>query len=227
MLQAGGKGDRLRDGRDLPKPLFTVGGVPLVVRLLRQFAGQGARTFTVITGFGAERIEAALRDLRGLPGGVETAFLRETCPRGNAGSLARVPRDRACLLCFADLATDIDAERLAALHAGRGAAVTLASHYENLQVRLGELTVDGDIVLAYREKPVHRVLISSGIAVLEPAVLELVPRDRPAGLSDLVRSAIESGRLVTHWLHGARWIDVNTPQDLAAANRLFAPAQVE
>lgn len=220
VLQAGGKGERLRNGEDLPKPLFEVGGVPLLERLLRQVAEQGARVVTVITGFAGDRVETLVRTLRGLPENLEISFIREEVPRGNAGSLSQVPRDLPCLFCFADLVTDIDFARLAALHVECDAEVTLASHYESLQVRLGELTVDGNVVLAYREKPVHRVLICSGIAVFEPGVLDLIPEGQPSGLSDAVQSAIAAGYRIRHWIHGANWIDVNTREDIVAANRL-------
>ncbi len=226
VLQAGGKGERIRNGGTLPKPLFALNGMPMIERLVRQLAQAGARTVTVITGFEGDQVERAVRAIDGLPADLSFTFIRETAPRGNAGSLAVARRDLPCLFCFADLVTDIDFVRLVAVHVERQAAVTLASHYEPLPVRLGELTTDGDLVLAYREKPIHRVLIASGIAVFEPSVLESIPKDRPAGLSDVVQAAINSERRVTHWVHGARWIDVNTPEDLAAARQIVDGAPV-
>jgi NDP-sugar pyrophosphorylase family protein len=221
VLQAGGRGERLRNGECLPKPLFPVNGVSMLDRLLVQFLDAGARAFTVITGFGAEQVERAVL-AHEFPPGATASFIREITPRGNAGSLALVRREMPCLFCFADLVTDIDFARLGAVHRERQAAVTLASHYESLQVRLGELIHEGDRVLAYREKPQHRVLIASGIAVFDPAVLELVPAGRPAGLSDVVQAAIQQGLRVTHWLHEANWIDVNTREDLDSAARMTA-----
>ena len=63
--------------------------------------------------------------------------------------------------------------------------MTLTSHTESYRVRLGELVVEGDRVIEYREKPEKRHLICSGIAVIEPPIVELVWRDRPMGISDL------------------------------------------
>jgi NDP-sugar pyrophosphorylase family protein len=221
VLQAGGKGERLRNGAPLPKPLFTVDGMPMIERLLRQLAAAGARSVIVITGFGADQVEAAVGSIAGLPKDLQLSFLRETAPRGNAGALALAPRSRPCLFCFADLVTSMDFGRFAGIHFERRAAATLASHYESIQVRLGELTAAGNRVIAYREKPLHPVLIASGIAIFDPSVLELIPRDRPSGLSDVVQAAIDRGLVVRHWLHEAPWMDVNTPEDLESA-RLWA-----
>jgi NDP-sugar pyrophosphorylase family protein len=220
VLQAGGQGTRIQSGPTTPKPLLPIDGVPMLERLLRQLVEVGARTFTVIAGFQAGRVEAFVRFLEWLPHDLDINFLKEAAPRGNIGSLADLPRDgRRVLLCFADLVTDIDFGRLLEIHDERRGDVTLASHYEHYQIRLGELETDGTRVLAYREKPKHRVLICSGIAVFNAHVLNLIPRDRPAGISDLVQSALQAGMHVTHWLHGSFWIDVNTQDDLALANR--------
>ena len=49
LLQAGGRGERLRPDTDtVPKPLLPVGGVPMVERLFRQLLLAGAADFTVV-----------------------------------------------------------------------------------------------------------------------------------------------------------------------------------
>jgi NDP-sugar pyrophosphorylase family protein len=220
VLQAGGKGTRIQAGTPTPKPLLMVDGVPMLERLLRQMVNAGARTVTVIVEYQADRVEAYVRSLSWLPGDLDLAFLRERSPRGNIGALSDLPSDgRQALLCFADLVTNIDFGQLLAIHEERRADVTLASHYEQYQVRLGELETDGTQVLDYREKPKKSVLICSGIGVFAPRVLDLIPRDRPAGISDLVQSALREGTYVTHWLHGSFWMDVNTQEDLELVNR--------
>jgi len=224
VLQAGGKGSRLRDASgDTPKPLLCVGGLPMVERLLRQLLRAGARRITLITGWKADALEAHLCGLDGLPEDLDLRFLRESVERGNVGSLARLPRDGApVLFCFADLVTDLDFAELARRHRRSRADVTLTSHWESHRLGLGELTTEGERVVGYSEKPEKRFRICSGIAVLEPAVLDLVEADRPFGLSELVGAALARGRRVVHWEHGAFWRDVNTPDALQEVNRVLA-----
>jgi mannose-1-phosphate guanylyltransferase len=226
VLQAGGRGERLREvSGDVPKALLRVGGVPMVERLLRQLVAAGIRRITVITGWKADPLEAHLRALAGLPADLELRFLRETAARGNVGSLARLPRDRdPVLLCFADLVTDLDFAKLARRHREGCAAVTLASHWESHRLTLGELATDGERVVGYEEKPEKRFRICSGIAIFEPAVLDLIEAERAFGLVDLVRAALARGHDVTHWEHGAFWRDVNTPDALDEVGRLLAEA---
>ena len=224
VLQAGGKGPRLRDvSGDTPKPLVRVGGVPMVERLLRQFLQAGIRRITLITGWKGGAVEEHLRDLEGLPQDLDLRFLREAVARGNVGSLGRLARDGTpVLLCFADLVTDLDFAKLAERHRQSGVAVTLASHWESHRLTLGELATEGERVVGYFEKPEKRFRICSGIAVFEPEVLELIDGDAPFDLSDLVHTALARGHRVVHWEHGAFWRDVNTSDTLDEVNRMLA-----
>ncbi len=222
VLQAGGKGERI--GSDLPKPLVRIAGTAIAERLLRQGLKAGIRRATVITGWRGGEVEAHFRALGDLPPDLELDFVSEKEPRGNAGALAHfAAQDRPILLCFADLVTDLDFGRLAERHRAGGGAITLCSHEEAHRVRLGELVADGERVTSYLEKPVKRILICSGIGLFEPAALGVIDPDAATGLADLVNRALAAGFAVEHWRHGALWIDVNTAEDVAAAEALFAP----
>src|SRR5690349_3820776 len=61
VILAAGKGTRLRTSDDdLPKPLHTVGGVPLIKRTIRALAGAGVTRVVVVTGFGADLVRRAI-----------------------------------------------------------------------------------------------------------------------------------------------------------------------
>ncbi len=216
VLQAGGRGQRMGSER-VPKPMRRVDGVPMVERLYRQLVGAGVRRTTVVTGWLGDVVEAHVASVAADVGG-EVAFVREWTPLGNAGALGLVPRTEPALLAFADLVTDLDFAELVRVHRARSADVTLASHPEQVRVRLGEIVAEGDRVEAYLEKPVKTFLICSGVAVFEPAVLALAADAPPVGISDLVTRALAAGHAVTHWDHGAPWSDVNTPEELEAVS---------
>jgi NDP-sugar pyrophosphorylase family protein len=162
--------------------------------------------------------------MAGLPPGVSIHLIREATPRGNAGALGDVPSGgRDVLLAFSDLVTEVDFGRLLAVHRARGADVTLASHHEPIRLRLGELVADAEGHVAdYLEKPLKHYLACSGITFFRPRVLELVPAGATAGLVDVVKAAMARGYNVTHWVHGALWMDVNTPEDLEHAREVLA-----
>jgi NDP-mannose synthase len=223
VLQAGGRGSRLRPLTDeTPKPLLPVAGVSMLERLVRQLTAVGARRLTVVTGYKSEMVRRHVESFTGTSA-LNIDFVHEDAPMGNVGALAVVRPHGPVVFAFADLITDLSFEELLHVHTGRKAAVTLASHYESHRLQLGELVVDGDSVTGYLEKPEKNFLICSGIAVFEPAVIDLLPPDRPSGLVDLVVLAIAAQYPVTHWLHGAYWRDVNTPEAFREAQASVRP----
>jgi NDP-sugar pyrophosphorylase family protein len=222
VLQAGGKGERMKaGGLAVPKVLMPVRGIPLLERLIRQLAAEGARQFFIIIGHSGDIVEAHVRAMSDLPPGVDLTFIRESEARGNAGSLAELQDlDTPVLFSFGDLYTNLKFRALYALHRERGSAITAASHFETHRLQLGQIIVEQDRIVDYREKPEYQFLICSGIMALEPKVLRLLPRAGMVGMNRLVLLAIEAGFEVTHWRHGASWMDVNTPELLSTANQM-------
>ena len=225
VLQAGGDGRRLKSVDDSrAKPMLTVGGKPIIERLLAQLVAAGSREFIVVTGSTGDAIEEHITALaRTAFRGADISFYREPQPLGNAGALARLRRGTGTtVFLFADLVTDIDFAALLRTHHERACDITLASHYEEHRLSLGELVTEGDAVMDYLEKPTKRFLICSGIAAIQPSALDIAAQMIPPfGISDFVNTARRETCRVTHWLHGARWLDVNTPEILQRARAAF------
>src|SRR5688572_11923787 len=113
VLQAGGRGERLRPVTDtVPKAILEVRGIPIVERLLLQFRQAGIRSVTVITGWLSDKLEARVRadSRRFAPLHIE--FLHEDRPLGNFGAVAGLNADRPVLMAFGDLVTDLDFQGL-------------------------------------------------------------------------------------------------------------------
>ena len=204
----------------IPKHLLPVCGMPMAERILRQLIASGIRKVFIITGFLGQKIESHFQSLNNLPSDLELNYIRETTKRGDIGSLADVPvKAGTTLWIYGDLVTNLDFSKLVSIHCGRGCSITLASHYETHRVRLGELIAQGNKVIHYLEKPTKRYLICSGIAAIDAQIIPLVERAIPMGLDELVEKSIAHGFQVTHWLHGAFWVDVNDPDLLLKAEK--------
>jgi NDP-sugar pyrophosphorylase family protein len=220
VIQAGGRGQRIRPvAGSLAKPLLPVGDEPMIGRLIRQIASSGVRSATVVIPNACSELRDFLRRAALAVPCLDLDIFEEQHPLGNAGALGAVEcGGRPVLFCFADLVTDLSFDRIAAVHRDRRCDVTVASHHEFHQLSLGELITEGPRVCGYVEKPRKRFLICSGIAVFEPRILELARTlATPFGLVDLINASLQSGYSVTHWMHEAYWIDVNTPELLEQA----------
>ncbi len=84
IIPAAGRGQRL-DQINQPKPLVPVGGVPLIVRTLRQLEAVGITRAVVVVGHRADEI---IRKIAAYPGlNVQVEFVRADWERGLAASL--------------------------------------------------------------------------------------------------------------------------------------------
>jgi MurNAc alpha-1-phosphate uridylyltransferase len=212
MLLAAGKGERMRPLTDaMPKPLLPAGGKPVVARLLERLAAAGFRELVLNHAQLGGMIEAALGD--GARFGVRIRYSHEPEALETAGGLANA----LALLGVApfgavnaDLHTDFPFERLrSALVADALAHLVLVDnppHHPG-----GDFTLtDGRV--ANTGAP---MLTFSGIGVYRPALFAAVARGTRAPLAPLLRDAAARGR-VTGERFGGRWLDIGTPERLAA-----------
>jgi NDP-sugar pyrophosphorylase family protein len=220
VVQAGGRGQRIRSiTGTAAKAMLRVGEEPMIACLIRQIVSSGVRSITVVIPSGSGEFRDFLHQFACGLRGVQLDLLEEREPLGNAGALGAIQCGGSpVLFCFGDLVTELAFDRMTAVHHERHCDITLASHYQYHQLSLGELITEGERVCGYVEKPRKHFLICSGIAIFEPRVLEVARQlPPPFGLVDLVNASLQAGCSVTHWLHEAYWIDVNTPELLEQA----------
>lgn len=66
LILAAGRGSRLGSlTYDKPKPLISVGGTPMLQRLLRQFIGYGVDELTIVVGHHENQIRSAVEEVAG------------------------------------------------------------------------------------------------------------------------------------------------------------------
>jgi 8-oxo-dGTP pyrophosphatase MutT (NUDIX family) len=223
LVLAGGAGERMRSGGRPPKPLVQVRGVSLLERNVWMLIGAGIRQIWVACAAHHYAIRREVDRLAGAarPRGIAIEVLIEEAPLGTIGAAALLRGRVSCLLSVnADNVTALDLGDLLAHHLGSAADLTLASHVHVDRLPYGELCVDGQRVLAYREKPVRKIRVCSAVCVLGDAALAGI--EGRTGLDELTRRLVVTGGSVRAFDHEAPWIDVNQPTDIARADALVA-----
>lgn len=228
VLMAGGSGSRLRPLTDeVPKPLLRVGGKPLLEILVERLQQAGVREFRITVNYKSQMIEDHFGD--GSRWGVRIGYIREREPRGTAGSL-RMSDDRSGLPFFlvnGDILTKCDFRAMLSFHEGSDAEMTVGAVTYGLDLPFGVLEVDGDRLRGISEKPRLDFLINSGIYVLAPTVLELIPADRAFDIPDLVRTLLAHGRRVAAYPIRDYWLDIGRHDDFSKADRDVAEGLLE
>jgi NDP-sugar pyrophosphorylase family protein len=116
-----------------------------------------------------------------------------------------------------DLVTSVDVGALLEFHAAGGHAATLGVRRYVHQVPFGCVDLDGDRVLRMEEKPQMSALVNAGIYVVEPALLDRVPRDREYTMPALLDDCLARGQKVAAFEIEDDWIDVGQRDQLQQA----------
>lgn len=219
VIMAGGEGKRLKAVTgDLPKPLAPLLGRPIMEHILLLLKEHGFTEVCAAVKYRAEEIMDRFGDGSRL--GLRLQYRVEEQALGTAGGVkncADFYADEDFLVISGDAACDFDLSALLRKHRESGAAVTLAlcRHPEPLRYGLAVTEEDGQ-VRCFIEKPrwnrVVTDLVNTGIYVLSPRAMALVPEGRPFDFAkDLFPLLLERGERIQSEVLDGYWCDVGTP----------------
>lgn len=219
VIMAGGEGTRLKSiTGDAPKPLVPLCGAPLMEHIIRLLRDNGFSDICAAVKYRAGDISDCFGDGQAL--GVSLCYRTESEARGTAGAVkncADFYGSEDFLVISGDAACDFELSRLMREHKRRGAAVTLALYRHSEPLRFGLTVTDSEgFVRSFIEKPdwprVVTDLVNTGIYILSPRVMELVPSDRPFDFArDLFPLLLERGEKLLGIPMEGYWCDVGTP----------------
>jgi len=219
MILAAGRGERMRPLTDsCPKPLLEVAGKPLIVWHIERLVAAGFRDLVINHAHLGHLFEPRLGDGRLFgarivwsaepPGALETA--------GGIANALPLLGDAPFAVVNGDIWCDFDAPRLARTAASLD--VRVLAHL--LLVANPAHNASGDFCLAadciVPEGAARHTY--SGIGIYRPALFAGIARGERAKLAPLLHEAIARDQ-VRGELHPGRWVDVGTPERLAALDR--------
>ena len=219
VVMAGGEGRRLRPVTgELPKPLVPLLGRPVMEHMLRLLARQGFHEVRAALRYGADEIMARFGDGAAL--GLALSYRVEDAPLGTAGGVkgcADFTGDEDFLVVSGDAVCDYDLAALASAHREAGAAATLALSRSSEPLPYGLAVTDREgFIRAFVEKPrwpqVVTDLVSTGIYVLSPRAMALVPEGEPFDFArDLFPLLLRRGEAMLGLAMDGYWCDVGSP----------------
>ena len=223
LIIAAGHGSRLR-AISSSKPLTPVAGKPLIEHVIAAAAQGGATRFVVATGHEAERVEAFLAGLAGLP--IETVRVADPdLPNGHSVLAGAAAIEGDYLLTMADHLFDPAIVRR--LIAAPPAPLTLAVDRDlaNPLLDMDDATkveIGGDGAILRIGKALDRFdAIDTGLFRATPALAEAIGAGG-GSLSEGVQRLADQGGAWTLDVTGLPWLDVDDPAALAKAEAMFA-----
>lgn len=225
MILSAGLGTRLQPLTfHLPKPLFPVLNRPLLHRLLYQLEEAGFRKI-VINCFHLTHL--VLEMAGSYKGRAEIITLVEPSLLGTGGAIGNalhyISRNEPLLVINGDVVTDLDPARVVNLHQRHGAVASLVVHkrepWNNVAVvpdgRVSGFNYNGPGAMAF-----------TGISVLEPELIRIIPEDRPSSLIDTFKAVIDKGgrlqalradQIAGHYI----WEDIGSPSGYLSVHKVL------
>lgn len=215
LVLAAGYGTRLLPyTRTVPKPLFTVAGEPLIEILIRRLAAAGCEAVVVNTHHLHEKIAAFISERR-FPIPVTTRFEPQILGTGGAiRNVADFWDRRPFMVVNSDILTDIDFGEVYRRHLAEKDPATLVL-YDDPAFNTVMLSTEGRIT-GFDESEAGampgRRLTFSGIQVLNPEVIDYIPKGFSSSI-DAYRRLLSADKSILGLVASeARWSDLGTPE---------------
>jgi NDP-sugar pyrophosphorylase family protein len=202
--------------------MMPVGDRAILEVVLGQFSRAGISEVTLAVGHLASLMQTYFGD--GSRYNLKITYAFEEKPLGTAGPLAFVDGlTETFLVANGDILTLIDINRLIEFHREQKAVCTIASHQRTHTINLGviEHAAGSYKVSGYIEKPTRNYLVSMGMYVFEPRVLDYIPKGEYFDFPNLVNTLLGANEMVACFPYEGYWRDLGNQNDYLAANEDF------
>jgi len=228
LILAAGFGTRLLPfTKNTPKVLFPFGGRPLLDIIILSLQNAGCKAIIINTHHLYKKIESYLaRQKYAIP--VITRYEPEILGTGGAiKNVADFWDDGPFMVINSDIVTDIDLKKVYDFHLNHSHPATLVLH-DNPQFNTVSVNKDGFITDFHNSPPLppHPASDSNihlpgetgkftftGIQILDPQILELIPDNIFSNSIDIYRKLISENKKVCAFISKRyQWKDIGTPE---------------
>ena len=223
VIMAGGRGTRMEPfTKVLPKPLVPIHEKPIIEHIIERFTELGCSDFYITVNYKGKILKAYFEDLNL---DYKVHFLDENEPLGTAGSLHLLDGqfNQPFFVTNCDIIIKADYNNLYEFHRKGGYDITLVASAKEYVIPYGTCELNGDGHLSHiNEKPHYDFLINTGLYVLNPEVLKLIPENKFYHITHLIEEAKNQGLKVGVFpIDDEAWIDVGQWTEYQQAVKLL------
>ncbi len=236
MIFAAGLGTRLRPlTNEKPKALVEVGGLPLLEICIRRLMLHGCKEIIINVHHFADLIVDFLEKKNRFNIRIEIsderALLLDT-----GGGLKKAAwffdDKKPFLVCNTDILTDLNLKKLYRHHVQNDALATLAIRHRmtsryllfddsTLELRGWKNVKTGEVKWSGKATPGVINLAFSGIHVIEPKLLELLPEQKVFSIIEVYLSNAGKHKILGYSHNDTIWLDVGKPEAFREAEKII------
>ena len=223
VIMGGGKGTRLAPFTNiLPKPLIPLGDMTITEHIMEQFLNAGCNDFIMIVNYKKGLIKAYFNETMS-KGTLHFVEEEEFLGTGGGLKLLEGVINDSFIMTNCDILVKADYEDIVRHHRESGALVTMVCALKKVSVPYGTIEMDEDgKPTRLIEKPEYPILVNTGLYVIEPEFLSMIPAGVFIHITDLIQRLICEGKPVRVYpISEVGWMDMGQLDELAKMSRRF------
>ena len=194
VILAGGLGTRLQPyTMFLPKPMLPLGEKPILEHIIEWTKNNGIDSIVLCVSYLRRRIEEYFED--GARFGVSIEYAISDKPLATAGQLKTAEEyvDDTFVCMYGDSIFDFALGAMIKKHKKTRALVTMGLSEYKTNLPYGVISTRAGKVTSWDEKPEIKANVNMGCYIMEPKILEYIPKNKQYGMDDLVKKAMTKG----------------------------------
>jgi mannose-1-phosphate guanylyltransferase/phosphomannomutase len=226
VIMAGGFGTRLRPlTMSIPKPMVPVANIPMIEHIINLLKKHNITEIVCVLYFQPEKITDYFGD--GSKFGVSIEYVLAVADYGTAGAVRNAAEklNEPFIIISGDVLTDFDISAALKFHEDNGSQATiLLTRVPNPLAYGIVMTKENGAITRFLEKPswgeVFSDTINTGIYILEPEVLQMIPYQQEFDFSkDLYPAMLEQKRPLFGYVTDGYWRDIGNLTEYQIASQ--------
>jgi dTDP-glucose pyrophosphorylase len=210
VIMAGGKGTRLKPITNvIPKPLVPIGDKTILETIMDQFEDIGCHHFYMSVNYKADMMKYYLNQLEHK---YDIEFFQEDKPLGTIGSVSLLKNKIATpfFVSNCDIIIDQDYREVYDYHIKNENDLTIVTAVKSMTIPYGVVeTGNNGIMTGLKEKPVETYMINTGVYILNPELIGLIPQGEFYHITHLMEKIkSEGGRIGCFPVSEHSWHDM-------------------
>lgn len=226
ILLAGGFGTRLSEyTKTIPKPMINIGGKPMLLYIMKQYAKYGFKDFYIAMGYKSKIIKKffSKKFFDWNINLIETG--KNTMTGGRLKRLKKYIGKETFMMTYGDGLSDVNLKNLLKFHKKNKKLVTLTA--VRPPARFGAIKFKGQRVSYFKEKSkLNEGWINGGFFVMEPEFLKFIKNDNTYLEREPLEKMSKKRQLVA-FRHEGFWQCVDTKRDKDKLNKILNSKKIK
>jgi mannose-1-phosphate guanylyltransferase len=205
VILAGGLGTRLQPYTTfLPKPMLPLGEKPILEHLIEWCNKNGVKSIVLCVSYLRKTIEDYFED--GKRFGVSIEYAISNKPLATAGQLKTAEKfiDDTFVCMYGDSIYNFNLRNMIKQHKRKKSFVTMSLNEYKTNLPYGVIET-----------------INMGCYVMEPEIMNFIPKNKPFGMDDVIKKAISKKKLVSSFISKNEFVDIGNKESYKKANEMY------